>query len=1003
MAPASGSDVARMGISAASLRMQRPFAVNTSAKLSGTWAQCEDLREDIAALLPKGGAQEAADRFFQAEEVVAGQLRAFVLMNAARDVLEVPDVGKISLDHFSNTVQARWWQVSMLCLQVDAQPAAVLGSTARLRARAGDVHCSGIAMFDRRYEKLQILGSGAYGTALLVRERAGGGTKYVAKEINAAHLGEKDRREQERQLALAEADVLRRVCHANIIRYVESFMEGPKLYIVMEYADNGDLATQIKRRRFTEDQIMHIHLQLILALSHIHDCKILHRDLTLPRKEVQSSTLKKPLNIFLTRRWIVKLGDFGISKVLESTTAGAQTTIGTPLYLAPEICNGDSYGVKSDLWALGVVTYELAALQVPFQATSMVALIMKVCSAEPAPLPAVYSQDLAEIVSGLLEKEPRKRLALEDVLRLGYARHHMQSLLERSRDMAREVQAPVRTQKPAPHPLAPGSPASQDPAQAVRNEYFLNKEIARRNKERCRGPASLSPERSDPRPDPSLQVPRAAPRAASAPRAPPREPPREPPEPEDKRAEVRRRSQEARAAEEAAWKKRLEEARRQVVQDKMVAKQRMEQDYRSRFGGPEPSERSVSSDASPNATRPSERRSESERSGSSDLSPGAPQTTGAQEMCVDDRMISRPVLVAMAMMSMPIRRRVRAALLLALGVCALWSFQAHQAFGSATVVEVKEEPSTMVKFVGGHPLLVCFVVMALTGAFACTEVSQATPAGPPEKRPDYNTFLMMQNILSAPVGRLIMNGGAAFFNLMAAFAAGSFVAGYSKSDGEAVYQGRYSPNMLASTFCVLGGCLVHYCKASDGTGNDSHSEPSPLPVGMLGCVVPPRMCFADVLRFPPGIQNGVTRRCTSCPICTTHFTGYLTDFGVGLGAWARAQVSGEPSPTLLKVLLFGSGTFFFGLGGVAAKETHGPYGIQAALIPAAIMAAVAGGLLLERFRAWPKLETYTKGGQGLVATTDAQEVRAFSAFESSPEIFRPSRSVSRVLPLMKLN
>lgn len=70
----------------------------------------QDLREDIAALLPKGGAQEAADRFFQAEEVVAGQLRAFVLMNAARDVLEVPDVGKISLDHFSNTVQALRWE-----------------------------------------------------------------------------------------------------------------------------------------------------------------------------------------------------------------------------------------------------------------------------------------------------------------------------------------------------------------------------------------------------------------------------------------------------------------------------------------------------------------------------------------------------------------------------------------------------------------------------------------------------------------------------------------------------------------------------------------------------------------------------------------------------------------------------------------------------------------------------------------------------------------------------
>eukprot|EP00439_Symbiodinium_sp_Y106_P000430 s4877_g1.t1 len=165
-----------------------------------------------------------------------------------------------------------------------------------------------------------------------------------------------------------------------------------------------------------------------------------------------------------------------------------------------------------------------------------------------------------------------------------------------------------------------------------------------------------------------------------------------------------------------------------------------------------------------------------------------------------------------------------------------------------------------------------------------------------------------------------MNGGAAFFHLMAAFAAGSFVAGYSKSDGEAVYQGRYSPNMLASTFCVLGGCLVHYCKA-------------------IASASAANIRLKDRVE---GIQNGVTRR--PLPQMSGDNSGYLTDFGVGLGAWARAQVSGEPSPTLLKVLLFGSGTFFFGLGGVAAKETHGPYGIQAALIPAAIMAAVAGGL-----------------------------------------------------------
>ena len=108
-----------------------------------------------------------------------------------------------------------------------------------------------------------------------------GAPRYVAKEIRIGHLGEK-----ERSLALSEAQVLRRLQHANIIRYVESWVEKTLLYIIMEYADNGDLATQIQLRRdagahFTESEVMQIHVQLALALSHIHSMKILHRDLRL--------------------------------------------------------------------------------------------------------------------------------------------------------------------------------------------------------------------------------------------------------------------------------------------------------------------------------------------------------------------------------------------------------------------------------------------------------------------------------------------------------------------------------------------------------------------------------------------------------------------------------------------------------------------------------------------------------------------------------------------------
>jgi len=292
-------------------------------------------------------------------------------------------------------------------------------------------------------------------------------------------------------------------------------------------------------------------------------------------------------------------------------------------------------------------------------------------------------------------------------------------------------------------------------------------------------------------------------------------------------------------------------------------------------------------------------------------------------------------------------KTARGLLLLALGLCVLnlqsWAFTKTEA--------PRAEASGFTAFIADHALLVSFVLMAVSGAVTLLEDSQTPTPGPAEKRADYGTFLMMQNILcftsgfinalciidmgmtvshqsgnTSHTGRLIFNGGAKFFHLMCAFCAGSFFAGYSKSDVEAVYQGRFSPNMLGSTLAVVFGCMLHHCKAQSGI-NDAASESLLL--------------FA----FSQGIQNGVTRRCTSLPICTTHFTGYLTDVGTGLGLWARAMANGEAPPTLLKVLLFAAGILFFLLGGVAAKETHGPYGMQAALIPAAIMAAVAGGLI----------------------------------------------------------
>jgi NIMA (never in mitosis gene a)-related kinase len=190
------------------------------------------------------------------------------------------------------------------------------------------------------------------------------------KEIVIGHL-----KPAEQQAAKKEAEVLHQMSHSNITMYIESFVENSKLYIIMEFADGGDLSAAIKRQKETglkwgEDEVMRMFVQICLALKHVHQANILHRDL-------------KSENIFLTSKGIVKLGDFGIAKVLDASIDQASTQIGTPYYLSPEICESLPYGQKSDVWSLGIVLFELCALELPFQAHSLPALVHRICTVDP--------------------------------------------------------------------------------------------------------------------------------------------------------------------------------------------------------------------------------------------------------------------------------------------------------------------------------------------------------------------------------------------------------------------------------------------------------------------------------------------------------------------------------------------------------------------------------------------------------------------------------------------
>jgi len=114
---------------------------------------------------------------------------------------------------------------------------------------------------------------------------------------------------------------------------------------------------------------MNLLVQICIGLNYIHSLQILHRDL-------------KSLNIFLTKGNCVKIGDFGVSKTLQGTES-ANTMIGTPYYLSPEICAKERYTLKSDIWSLGCILYELAALDVSIAIINSILSKQRIISLSP--------------------------------------------------------------------------------------------------------------------------------------------------------------------------------------------------------------------------------------------------------------------------------------------------------------------------------------------------------------------------------------------------------------------------------------------------------------------------------------------------------------------------------------------------------------------------------------------------------------------------------------------
>jgi len=245
-----------------------------------------------------------------------------------------------------------------------------------------------------RYEILQELGRGAMGVVYKARDP--NIDRLVAIKVISPEAGmDPDKAKELRDRFQREARAAGRLSHQNIVTIYDSSEVEGRAFLVMEFIEGKTLESLINAgMMFSLQDVASIGNQVAQALDYAHQNGIVHRDI-------------KPANVMLTGTGLVKVADFGIARITETSVTRTGLAVGTPSYMSPEQVAGQKVDGRSDQFSLGVLIYELLSGEKAFPGDSLTTVLYRIMQAEPIPLRQV-NPGLPEAVDVIIRKAMAK-------------------------------------------------------------------------------------------------------------------------------------------------------------------------------------------------------------------------------------------------------------------------------------------------------------------------------------------------------------------------------------------------------------------------------------------------------------------------------------------------------------------------------------------------------------------------------------------------------------------